>query len=131
MSSKFLRLLCVAVALRSACLAEVANVPPAKVPAYRQIELRRFKAAEANQGVAVDAEFFYAITNHAIGKYRKDTGERVAGWDGGKDGAIKHLNAGVIIGDKLYCAHSNFPTLPEQSSVEIWDTATMKHGGEH
>ena len=37
----------------------------------RHEELRRFKAAEANQGVAV-----YAIDNHALGKYRKDTGAR-------------------------------------------------------
>jgi hypothetical protein len=42
--------------------------------------LKRFKADEAHQGVAVDAEHFYAITNAAIGKYRKDTGERVGGW---------------------------------------------------
>ena len=52
---------------------------PAAVPDagnWRHEELRRFKAAEANQGVAVDAEFFYAIDNHAIGKYRKDTGAR-------------------------------------------------------
>lgn len=89
-------------------------------------ELRRFQAAEANQGVAVDAQHFYAITNHAIGKYRKDNGERVAGWEGAKDGRIKHLNAGLVLDSKLYCAHSNFPTLPEESSVEIWDTTTMQ-----
>jgi hypothetical protein len=98
---------------------------------YRQEELLRFKAQEAKQGVAVDADFFYAITNSAIGKYRKDTGERVGGWEGEKDGRIKHLNAGSVIDGKLYCAHSNFPTLPEQSSVEIWDAATMEHVGEH
>jgi hypothetical protein len=94
-------------------------------------ELRRFKAQEANQGVAVDADFFYAIDNRAIGKYRKDTGERVGGWEGEKGGDIQHLNAGVVLDGKLYCAHSNFPTLPEQSSVEIWDTATMQHEGGH
>lgn len=92
--------------------------------------LRRFKAAEAYQGVAVDEQHFYAITNHAIGKYRKDTGERVATWDG-SGGKLKHLNAGVVLDGRLYCAHSNFPDLPEQSSVEIWDTATLEHVGEH
>lgn len=93
---------------------------------WRHEELRRFKAAEANQGVAVDSEFFYAIDNHALGKYRKDSGARVAGWDGGKGGRIQHLNAGVVFNGRLYCAHSNFPKLPEQSSVEIWDTTTMQ-----
>lgn len=98
---------------------------------WRHEELRRFKAAEANQGVAVDAEFFYAIDNHALGKYRKDTGERVAGWDGGKVGRIQHLNAGVVLDGRLYCAHSNFPKLPAESSVEIWDTDTMQSVGSH
>jgi len=94
--------------------------------AWRHEELGRFKAAEANQGVAVDAEFFYAIDNHAIGKYRKDNGLRVGGWDGGKAGRIKHLNAGQVRDGRLYCAHSNFPAVPEQSSVEIWDTETLQ-----
>ncbi len=107
---------------------------PAAIPGaggWRHEELRRFKAAEANQGVAVDAEFFYAIDNHALGKYRKDSGARVGGWDGGKSGRIQHLNAGVVIADRLYCAHSNFPKLPAESSVEIWDTATMQPAGQH
>ncbi|GDY21233.1 hypothetical protein LBMAG56_25790 [Verrucomicrobiota bacterium] len=107
---------------------------PAAIPGaggWRHEELRRFKAAEANQGVAVDAEFFYVIDNHAIGKYRKDSGARVGGWDGGKAGRIQHLNAGVVIADRLYCAHSNFPKLPAESSVEIWDTATMQPVGQH
>jgi outer membrane protein assembly factor BamB len=98
---------------------------------WQHEELRRFKAQEANQGVAVDAEFFYAIDSHAIGKYRKDTGARVGGWDGGKGGSIKHLNAGVVLDGKLYCAHSNFPKMPEESSVEIWDTAKVEHSGQH
>lgn len=100
-------------------------------PEYHQTDLRRFEADEAHQGVAVDAAHFYAITNAAIGKYSKDTGERVGGWVGEKGGRIKHLNAGIVINGKLYCAHSNFPALPEQSSIEIWDTATMRHLDTH
>lgn len=38
---------------------------------------RRFPAPEARQGVAADAEFLYVISNHALGKYRRDGGERV------------------------------------------------------
>ncbi len=92
-------------------------------------ELRRFPAVEAKQGVAVDETFFYAITNDAIGKYRKDTGERVSGWEDEKNGPIQHLNAGIAVDGKLYCAHSNFPNVPEKSSMEVWDCATMKHEG--
>jgi hypothetical protein len=59
--------------------------------------------------VAVDDEHVYAITNAAIGKYRKDTGERVGGWKESADGHIKHLNAGLILDGRLWCAHSNYP----------------------
>lgn len=98
-----------------------------KAAAWRHVELIRFKAEEAHQGVAVDADHFYAITNAAIGKYRKDGGERVGGWRGAGGGRIKHLNAGVVIEGRLYCAHSNYPEMPVRSSVEIWDRKTMQH----
>jgi len=94
-------------------------------------EIARFKTAEANQGVAVDDEFFYAITNRQIGKYRKSDGSRVDGWKDDKDGPFIHLNAGYIKDGKLIGAHSNFPHVPMLSSIEIWDTQTMKHIGSH
>lgn len=90
-------------------------------------ELRRFPAEEAVQGVAVDGEHFYAISNRAIGKYRKETGERVARWEDAPEGRIRHLNAGVVIEGRLYCAHSNFPAMPEESSIEVFDPETMRH----
>lgn len=94
---------------------------------WRHQELKRFKADEAHQGVAVDAGHFYAFTNAAIGKYRKVTGERVGGWREAPGGRIKHLNAGVVLDGKLWCAHSNYPDRPTQSSVEVWDPKTMRH----
>jgi hypothetical protein len=90
-------------------------------------ELRRHPAVEAHQGVAVDDTHFYAITNRAIGKYRKDDGSRAGGWEGDPGGPVKHLNAGLVLEGKLYCAHSNYPEMPPRSSVEIWDAATMEH----
>lgn len=104
---------------------------PTQAKGWQSVELKRFPAAEANQGVAVDSDHFYAITNREIGKYRKDNGERVAGWKGEKGGPFKHLNAGLILDGKLYCAHSNFPTMPEESSVEIWDPETLEHIDRH
>ncbi len=99
----------------------------AETAAWRHKELRRFPAAEAHQGVAVDADHFYAITNRAIGKYRKSDGGRVGGWEDPPEGRLRHLNAGIVLEHRLYCAHSNFPKMPEESSVEIWDTRTMEH----
>ncbi len=100
-------------------------------PGWRYEELRRFKAPEAGQGVAVDRDFFYAINNHTIGKYRKATGERVAGWEGGKDGEMIHLNAGFVREGRLYGIHSNYPGVPMLSSLELFDTATLQPVASH
>ncbi len=112
--------------------ATAAPEPAAPMPeanGWRFAELRRFKAEEARQGVAVDADYCYVIANHSLGKYRKATGERVAGWECPEGEPLTHLNAGVVHEGRLYCAHSNYPGVPNLSSVEIWDTATMKHVG--
>ncbi len=98
---------------------------------WQYADLRQIPATEARQGVAVDGEFIYAISNHAVGKYRKDNGAKVSGWECPLGQPITHLNAGVILGDKLYCAHSNYPGVPQLSSVEIWETSTMRHIGNH
>jgi hypothetical protein len=94
-------------------------------------ELKRFEAAEASQAIAVDARYFYAIDNRAIGKYDKHTGERVGGFWGPEGGAIHHLNSGVVLDGRLYCAHSNYPGVPMLSSIEVFDTATLEHVGSH
>ncbi len=89
--------------------------------------LRRFPAAEASQAVAVDGSYFYAIGNSAIGKYDKATGQLAARWEGAPDGRIAHLNSGVVLGRELYCAHSNYPRTPMESSIEVFDTERMVH----
>ncbi len=100
-------------------------------PGWRYEELRRMPAPEAGQGVAADTDFLYAINNHTVAKYRKDTRERVALWEGGNGGAVIHMNAGVVFEGRLYCAHSNYPAVPMLSSVEIFDVTTLKHLGAH
>ena len=94
-------------------------------------EVRRFSTEEATQGVAVDADHFYAITNRRIGKYDKQSGERVDEWVGAADGPIIHLDSGIVRDGRLYCAHSNYPGVPMVSSIEIFDTETMDHVGSH
>ena len=98
---------------------------------WQHEELKRFPAKEANQGVVADDEYLYVISNVEIGKYRKDTFERVGGWKDAKDGPFIHLNAGLMHEDKLYCAHSNFPGVPMTSSIEIFDPVSMQHIGTH
>lgn len=94
-------------------------------------EITRFEAAEALQGVAVDDGYFYAIVNFAIGKYARESGDRVAGWVGKRQGLIGHLNSCVVADEKLWCANSNHPEVPMASSVEVFDTASMTHVDSH
>lgn len=120
--------------MRSAALLPLALlvVGCAAVPApIGFTELRRLPAAEANQGVAVDADHYYAIADAALGKYRKSDGARVARWNAPAGARVRHLNAGVVVDGKLYCAHSNFPLKPDESSVEIFDVATLTPVGRH
>lgn len=94
-------------------------------------EIRRFSSPHANQGVAVDADHFYAITNRAIGKHDKETGRLVDEWVGPVEGPIIHLNSGIVLDGRLYTAHSNYPGVPMVSSIEIWDVETMEHVDSH
>lgn len=108
--------------------APVAGGDSDAAPTVRALEpLRRFRAEEARQAVAVDAEHFYAIDDRRIGRYSKRSGRRVASWAGGEDGPIVHLNSGIVLEGRLYCAHSNYPAVPMQSSIEIFDARTLAH----
>lgn len=88
--------------------------------------VKRWPAPEARQGVAVDAQHFYAVVNSRIGKYRKADGVKVGEWVGDRV-AIRHLNSCIADKAELICANSNFPQTPMASSIEIFDTATMRH----
>ncbi|MEY3852972.1 MAG: hypothetical protein RI910_1952 [Verrucomicrobiota bacterium] len=91
--------------------------------------VRTWKATEANQGVAVDAEHFYVIDDKALGKYEKTTGRKVGEWKASPGSGIIHLNSGIVAGGRLYVAHSNFPAKPDESSLEIFDTQTLRPVG--
>lgn len=90
-------------------------------------ELRRFVAPEARQGVAADAQFLYAIGNHVLGKYAKNSPQKVAGWECPEGQPLTHVNAGIVHEGKLYGAHSNYPGVPHRSSIEVWDPANLTH----
>lgn len=94
-------------------------------------ELMRFDAKEARQGIAVDEQFIYVIGTSEIGKYDKEDGNFIKSWVGEENGPIIHLDSGVIIDNKLYCAHSNYPGIPMTSSIEIWDAETLEHIESH
>lgn len=88
--------------------------------------LSRLPAPEANQGVAVDPAFIYAVDNSTIAKYDRATGQKVAAW-AGDPATFPHLNSCAVMGPELVCASSNYPSLPMQGSVEVFDPAAMTH----
>ncbi len=102
--------------------------PPLELEAQ---SLEQFPAREARQGVAVDEQHFYAVSNSAIGKYERSSGTRVAGWSGPRGGLIAHLNSCFAEGGLLWCANSNHPEVPMASSVEVFDSSSMQHARSH
>ncbi len=101
-------------------------VPAAAQPTLNAEVVRRYKAPEATQGVAVDARHFYAVANSKIAKYDKATGQKVSEWSGDR-ARFPHINSCAVIGRELVCANSNFPETPMTSSVEFFDPGKMVH----
>ena len=97
----------------------LALIAAAAAPALPPAE-RRIAAPEARQGAASDGNFVYAIDNQRIGKYARGTGRRVASWRGDPR-RFPHLNSCTVVARELVCAASNYPALPQTSSVEFFD----------
>ncbi|KRB52149.1 MAG: hypothetical protein V4514_15895 [Pseudomonadota bacterium] len=110
----------------SAASAQEAAAPSGSAPSRSAEVLRRYSAPEARQGVAVDRDHVYAVANSTIAKYDKKTGMKVAEWKG-DPARYPHINSCAVISRELVCASSNFPAVPQTSSVEFFDPATMTH----
>ena len=93
-------------------------------------EICRIPAEEARQGVASDGRFVYAIDNSRIGKYRIADGQRIAQWVG-DSAVVPHLNSCAAVRRELVCASSNYPAVPQTSSVEFFDLRTLRHLRSH
>ena len=86
----------------------------------------RLAAPEADQGVAVDAGAIYAVDNAQIAKYDRKTGAKLAQFKGDPH-LYPHMNSCAVIGRELVCGASNFPGVPMDSRVEVFDPSTLKH----
>ena len=104
---------------------------PSPAVVQRYTEIRRYSAPEARQGVCADATHFWAVNNSALARYRRADGVREASWECEEGKPLTHLNAAFLFEGRLYCAHSNYPGVPNVSSVEIFDARTLKHVGSH
>jgi hypothetical protein len=125
----------------AACAATPAAPPPGElvVPTYAApaplaltaTTQREYTVPEADQGVAVDSRYFYAVDNSVIAKYELTTGRLIARWVGPDHGLIRHLNSCLADAGKLWCANSNYSLTPMGSSVEVFDAASMQHVDTH
>ena len=84
--------------------------------------VRTLPSQDAHQAAAADERFLYAISSERIARYDRFTDEPA----GMSRGPAKHLNSGFLWDGRLYCAHSNFPKLPEESEVKVLDLASME-----
>jgi hypothetical protein len=96
-------------------------------PVFTAALARSYDTFDAHQAVAVDKKYFYVVNNRRITKHDRATGEPLLQFVAADDGPIIHMDSGAVVGDKLYTAHSNYDTFPEKSSIEVYDTRTMKH----
>lgn len=108
-------------------LAWVASLPSLHASDLSVDLLRRVDAAEAHQAVAVDPSSYYAIANKTIARYDRESSKRLAHWDAPAQSGIKHLNSGIVIDGRLYCANSHWPAKPLKNTVEIFEAETLKH----
>ncbi len=80
---------------------------------------------QATQGVAVDENYFYAISNTRIVKCDKETGKEIAKWQADRNiktqQHFRHLNSGTVVDGQLFCAHSRYWIDPNDNTVEIWN----------
>jgi hypothetical protein len=104
-----------------------ASTAVAAPPTLTATPAKTYDTFDANQGVAVDKKYFYAVNNRTITKHDKATGKPLLQFVGDSDGPIIHMDSATVVGDKLYAATSNYDTLPMKSSVEVFDTRTMRH----
>ena len=94
------------------------------------LERARFVAPEARQGVAVGRDRFYAIDNRRIAAYDRQSGRLLVQWTGDPE-RFTHLNSCAVAGSELVCAHSNYPNVPMESSIEWFDAVSLRHLRSH
>jgi outer membrane protein assembly factor BamB len=89
-------------------------------------EIKRIPAADAEQGVASDGRYLYAISNHTIAQIDPATGQQVTRWDGAEE-QFPHINSCIAEQKLLLCAASNFPGVPMTSMVERFEAKKLRH----
>jgi hypothetical protein len=108
-----------------------ARVAQASPPQLQATLLRTYDAFDANQGVAVDDDKFYAVDNRQITMHNRRSGQPLLQFSAVAGGPIIHMDSGAVYRGRIYAAHSNYDDSPMESSIEIFDARTLQHIGSH
>jgi hypothetical protein len=82
----------------------------------------------ATQAAAADGNNVYVISSTTVARYDRTTGRLTAT---ATTPDTKHLNSGFVHDGKVWCAHSNYPALPHESDIRVYDPAADTLGVEH
>lgn len=85
-------------------------------------ESSRFPSDYAIQAAVTHKNNVFAIASRVISKHDRHTGRLLST----STGDAVHLNSGIQWKGNILCAHSNYPGMPEQSTVMELDTQSMK-----
>lgn len=81
---------------------------------------RLLASPHATQAAAADATSMYAISSTTVARYDRSTGKLLAT---ATTPETKHLNSGFMHEGKVWCAHSNYPAVPHESDIRVYDPA--------
>ena len=119
-SDRFVVVLIAALATCGVDVSHVAAEPAPESVAWEQTAI--LSAAEAHQAAAADLDVVYAISSREVAKFARGSGKKL----GVSQGPAQHLNSGFLWKSRLYCAHSNYPRIPEQSQIKVLDPESMQ-----
>jgi hypothetical protein len=77
-----------------------------------------FTSEYATQAAAADKRFVYAVSNTHVARYDRDNKKLLGA---GTMPDAKHLNSAFVWKGKVYSAHSNYPKVPEESDIRVFD----------
>jgi hypothetical protein len=83
-------------------------------------ESSRLASRHATQAAAADGKFAFAVSNTHVARHDRATGRLLAA---ATAPGTRHLNSAFVWKGKVYCAHSNYPSKPEESDVRVYDPA--------
>ena len=86
------------------------------LPGYS--ETQRITSPHATQAAVADGEHLYAISNTTFATYDRVTGELLAT---ASAAGTEHLNSGFLHDGLIYAAHSNYPQMPHESDIRVFD----------